>query len=68
MKVRKFSYRVFARVSSSTFDWLLELIKSIISYQHAVFLWSMSPSEQLTRDWKAPFLLARSYDALIRNS
>ena len=24
-------YRVFARVSSSTFDWLLELIKSTIT-------------------------------------
>ena len=36
-------YRVFARVSSSTFDWLLELIKSTITKQHAVFLWSISP-------------------------
>ena len=61
-------YRVFARVSSSTFDWLLELIKSTITKQHAVFLWSISPSEQLTRDQKTQFLLARSYDALRRNS
>ena len=36
-------YRVFARVSSSTFDWLLELMKSTITKQHAVFLWSISP-------------------------
>ena len=36
-------YRVFARVSSSTFDWLLELIKSTITKQHAVYLWSISP-------------------------
>ena len=31
-----------------------------------MFLWSMLPSEQLTRDQKALFLLARSYDALNR--
>ena len=36
-------YRVFARVSSSTLDWLLELIKSTITKQHAVYLWSISP-------------------------
>ena len=61
-------YRVFARVSSSTFDWLLELITCIITKQHAVFIWSISSSEHLTRDQKALFLLARSYDALRRNS
>ena len=33
-----------------------------------MFLWSISLSEQLTRDHKALFLLARSYDALRRNS
>ena len=33
-----------------------------------MFLWSILPSEQLTRDQKALFLLARSYDALRRNS
>ena len=32
-----------------------------------MFLWSISPSGQLTRDQKALFLLARSYDALRRN-
>ena len=36
-------YRVFARVSSSTFDWLLELIKSTITKQHAVFISSILP-------------------------
>ena len=58
-------YRVFARVSSSTFDWLLELIQSIITKQHAVFLWSISHSEQLTRDQKTQFLLI---GLLLRNS
>ena len=42
--------------------------KKIITKQHTMFLWSILSSEQLTRDQKALFLLARSYDALRRNS
>ena len=67
VKVRK-TFIGVSLVSSSTFDLLLELIKCIITKQHAVFIWSISSSEHLTRDQKALFLLARSYDALRHNS
>ena len=45
-----------------------KIYKYIITKQHTVRLWSISPSEQLTRDQKELFLLSRSYDALRRNS
>ena len=32
-------YRNFARLSPCTIDWLLELIKCIITRQHTVLLW-----------------------------
>ena len=57
-------YRNFTCVPSSILDWLFELIIPIIIKEDTVFLWSISPSEQLPRDEKALFLLVRSYDTL----